>query len=210
MSAFASSGCVALADTAMVVSIHKPYSFGTGIPSFSATACAKLDCYYDTNQGRGNDECIHDHSCDPLNPSANQCTYSAAFTCKPTQTATCLSVCEKLTPAGCDCFGCCTICDPTTNDCYDVLTSPAVAPDCTVDSLSDETVCPTCTKNEDCNGGACEPTGCTLCPGQTDADLPPECSGENTCPGDNQPCTTSDDCTDIEYCAAGCCVGQVG
>jgi hypothetical protein len=101
------------------------------------------------------------------------------------------------------------VCDPDSNECFDILTSPAVAPDCTLDVIDDPQLCPPCFKNLECRGGECEPTGCTLCPGQTSEDLPPECEGENDCPGDETPCDTTADCGENEYCSFSCCINEV-
>jgi hypothetical protein len=150
---------------------------GTGIPSFGATACDRLDCYYDTNQGRGNDDCIHDHNCDPLNPSANQCTYDGNpmigdAVCPSTQSTQCKSYCEKLTPLGCDCFGCCTAfaADGGSRDVYlgsELLTGTA----CTIATVGNPAICRACTKTASCGKGTCGV--CQLCLGKTS--LPPEC-----------------------------------
>jgi len=87
-------------------------------------ATCKVDCYFDGDNGSGNDDCHWSHRCDPLSmspdfpPSGNaQCAY-APLTAIPgssqnceqlavVQSDTCLSTCLPLTPPGCDCFGCC-------------------------------------------------------------------------------------------------------
>ncbi len=197
--------------------------FGTGIPSFPSTQCDRLDCYYDTNQGRGDDDCEHDHRCDMLNPSANQCTYSASVMCPSTQSATCLNFCQKLTPAGCDCFGCCTAFarDGGSRDIYlgsELLTGTP----CTLNNVNDPTVCRSCTKQASCGKGGCGT--CQLCLGKTS--LPPECfmtpdagtladggaapvdAGSLRCPVGVQACGLPGDapCTAPAFCQTGCCI----
>jgi hypothetical protein len=185
-------------------------SFATGIPGDNKDDKWQ-DCFFDGDSGAGNDGCRF-HTCCLLGAeSGADCAVDANFDpgrdC-PAQTTKCIEFCAPLTPAGCDCFGCCTVCDPDSNQCYDVLTSPAVAPDCTLNDIDNPEVCPTCTKNTQCSGGACEPTGCTLCPGQTSDDLPESCGGQNTCPG-GSPCETTSDCADGEYCSSSCCLNEV-
>jgi hypothetical protein len=186
-------------------------SFATGIPGDNIDDKWQ-DCFFDGNSGAGNDGCRF-HTCCLLGAeSGDDCPVDHNFDptedC-PEQTAECIAYCSQLTPPGCDCFGCCTVCDPDSNQCFDILTSPAVAPDCTLDDISDPVKCPPCFKNLECRGGDCEPMGCTLCPGQTSEDLPPECDGENECPGDETPCDTTADCGPDEYCSFSCCINEV-
>jgi hypothetical protein len=98
-------------------------SFYSGIFGQSDGAC-KIDCYFDGDNGSGNDDCQWSQRCDPLSQSpayypsgSDQCTYDplasipgTARTCDElasAQSETCLSTCLPLTPKGCDCFGCC-------------------------------------------------------------------------------------------------------
>jgi hypothetical protein len=84
----------------------------------------KLDCFFDGDNGSGNDDCHWSHRCDPLSlapdypPSTlSQCAYEPATslpgtteTCaelQVSQSNTCRNTCLPLTPPGCDCFGCC-------------------------------------------------------------------------------------------------------
>jgi hypothetical protein len=145
--------------------------FATGIPSFGATSCNRLDCYYDTNQGFG-EGCRYSHSCDPLSPSGSTCAFNAnAQNCSTS--SMCRTYCEPLTPAGCDCYGCCTafLPDGGSRDIY--LGSDLVngGRQCTIATVGDPTICKACTKVAECGKGSCGP--CQLCLGRTS--LPPEC-----------------------------------
>ncbi len=186
-------------------------SFATGIPGDNIDPKWQ-DCFFDGNSGAGNDGCRF-HTCCLLGAEGgDDCPVDHNFDPQddcPEQTDECIDYCSALTPPGCDCFGCCTVCDPDSNQCFDVLTNPAVAPDCTLEVVDDPDLCPPCFKNLECGGGECEPTGCTLCPGQTDDDLPPECDGENECPGSETPCDTTADCGPDEYCSSSCCINEV-
>lgn len=98
-------------------------SFYGGMVGNSDAAC-KLDCYFDGDNGSGNDDCHWADFCDPLSvapeypPSGDaQCGYSPTTGLPGTnlgcdelrlaQSTTCQSTCLPLTPPGCDCFGCC-------------------------------------------------------------------------------------------------------
>ncbi len=104
------------------------------IPSGGVPVC-KVDCYYDGDNGSGNDTCEWDHACDPHEVAAsfypreelgNKCAYDEQTkfpgnrNCADVrqalpdgglgggQPASCINYCGPLTPNGCDCFGCCT------------------------------------------------------------------------------------------------------
>lgn len=208
--------------------------FATGIPSFGATSCSRLDCYYDTNQGFG-EGCRYTHACDPLAPSGNACPYNpnlGANTCGTSQM--CRTYCQGLTPAGCDCYGCCTafLPDGGSRDIY--LGSDLVngGRECTIATVGDPAVCRACTKAPDCGNGSCGT--CQLCLGRTT--LPPECfppvvpDGGVTadggvfdagtpgtlpdggslarCPAGRQACGLPQDppCPQGGFCQTGCCV----
>jgi len=181
-------------------------SFATGIPGDNIDAI-KQDCFFDGDSGHGNDGCLI-HTCCLLDgecpPELKPDQYDPAD-CEQTQD--CIDFCAPLTPPGCDCFGCCTIC--ADGSCYDVLTNPAVAPDCTLDVIDDPSKCPTCTKVDECGPpDDCVDLECNLCPGQTEQDLPPECTAPE-CPGDLQVCTGDDACPEGKYCSFGCCINIV-
>lgn len=179
-------------------------SFATGISGDNIDA-VKQDCFFDGNSGSGDDGCDIHVCCllaGPCPSELNPQQYDPAA-CTPSQQ--CIDACAPLTPPGCDCFGCCTICWGA--GCFDVITNPANAPSCDVDVLDDPTLCPPCIRSPVC-GTACEPTGCVQCPGQTEADLPPECMGHQ-CPENLATCSTSSDCAANEFCARGCCIAAV-
>jgi hypothetical protein len=186
-------------------------SFATGIPGDNVDPKWQ-DCFFDGNSGAGNDGCRF-HTCCLLGAEGgDDCPVDQNFDPQddcPEQTEECVDYCSALTPPGCDCFGCCTVCDPDSNQCFDILTNPAVAPGCTLEVIDDPDLCPPCFKNLECGGGECEPTGCALCPGQTEEDLPDECDGENECPRGSMPCETTAECGEGEYCSASCCINEV-
>lgn len=201
--------------------------FATGIPSAGGIDCSKLECYYDTNNGPGNDQCAHDHNCDPLNPSAPSCNYDGnpaigAASCPGTQNNTCLTTCRPMTPNGCDCFGCCTatLPDGGTRDIYlgsDLVTGNTGAQACQISNVGNTSSCRACTKVDQCSKGC---GVCQLCLGKTT--LPPECNnvqpdggitlndGGTTarCPATEQPCGLPSDpaCPAGLFCQTGCCI----
>lgn len=98
-------------------------SYFSAILGKSDGSC-KLDCYFDGDNGAGNDDCHWSHRCDPLSlppsymPSGDsQCGYDPVASIPGTaqscdalaaaQSETCVQTCLAATPAGCDCFGCC-------------------------------------------------------------------------------------------------------
>ena len=172
------------------------------------------DCFFDGNSGSGDDGC-RVHTCCSLGASGGEdCPMDGSF--DPArdcfeQAEQCTSFCQRLTPAGCDCFGCCTVCEPGSSDCTDVLVNPDVAPDCVADAAGDETRCPPCIKHEECAAPPCDLASCVLCRGQSADDLPEACGGVNECPGSTAcasgaPC---EDCSPDGYCSTGCCVAAV-
>jgi hypothetical protein len=183
-------------------------SFATGIPGDNMDL-VNQDCFFDGNSGAGDDGC-NQHVCCILGaPDQASCPYGTSQY-DPAEcgqlSPQCVDVCDAITPPGCDCFGCCTQCNDT--GCYDVYINPIISPNCDVDVLGDPDLCAPCTKTEAC-GTECEPTGCTLCPGQTEADLPPECGGTNTCPEGLQTCDITADCGSGYFCSNGCCIYEV-
>ncbi len=162
---------------------------------FSASpvsAAGTVDCWFDNNIGGQDDGCAIPSSC-LIEPSGAGCRPSGR----------CVERCLPLTPPGCDCFGCCTICEG--GECATVQVNSAVAPSCTLDALADASACPPCTPRPDCSR-ACDGTDCTLCPGQSVADLPATCGGVNVCPAGLTRCVTDNDCPDMStYCHTGCC-----
>jgi len=167
------------------------------------------DCFFDGNSGAGDDGCMY-HTCCLLGTGpGTDCPVDPNFdpvTDCPAQTPGCQSLCQPITPPGCDCFGCCTLCDAA--GCADVLIQPAVAPNCSYETLHDPSVCPSCVKAPDCGGGDCG--GCVLCPGQDPATRPPGCTPSDQCPAGETPCTSSAECSGGEYCSSSeCCIAVV-
>jgi hypothetical protein len=124
-------------------------------------ATCKLDCYFDGDNGSGNDDCHWSSRCDPLSkapdywPSGDgQCAYDAAAivpgtdlacdTLQVSQSQACLDNCLPLTPVGCDCFGCCEL--PRGSKHYVWLNSTINGVgSCDAKSLDDPTRCRPCT-----------------------------------------------------------------
>lgn len=142
------------------------------IPGGDTATCMR-DCYYDDDQGPGNDGCSYDQRCDPLEPDAPRCPHTAEggpVRCPATQTTTCVDNCTPLVPNGCDCFGCCEL--PAGSGSYVFLGS--AGPDgqrtCEPDNIDDPTLCRPCTPYAGCMND-CDT--CELCIGKDT--LPPEC-----------------------------------
>lgn len=126
----------------------------------------KLDCYFDGDNGSGNDDCHWSHRCDPLSVSPNfapsgdsQCAYDPAASSPGTdrscaelvaaQSEACLGSCLPATPSGCDCFGCCEL--PHGSHQYVWLGSAIDGiGTCDSTSLSDPSRCRPCTPVAGC------------------------------------------------------------
>lgn len=166
--------------------------FDLMIPGGDAQPC-RLDCYFDQDEGAGNDMCRWDHRCDPLEPSAdepplgcdcrappcgggtrevNGCCVPADATCPVPQISACHDFCMPLVPNGCDCFGCCNL--PAGSDRFVFIGSvdSSGTPTCNLDVMEDDSRCHPCTPVADCQNtcGRCE-----LCLGRTFEDLPDDC-----------------------------------
>lgn len=199
------------------------------IPGGDSAPCS-LDCYFDQDQGGGNDHCAWDHRCDPLEPDPNRlCMYRdpppPSAQCPDPQDPRCETVCGPLVPNGCDCFGCCNL--PAGGDRWVFIGSVDGDgnPTCTLDEASNDAACHPCTPVANCLNpcGACE-----LCLGRTE--LPPEClppppvdagtlpdggpapspdSGTPppTCMDGRQSCGVpgADPCPAGYFCLTGCC-----
>jgi len=184
----------------------------------------KADCYFDYGNGPGNDDCFHDHRCDPLSmaptydPEGPDCEYEASRVgtsdCPADQSATCYDVCRPLTPNGCDCFGCCTFPEIATRPAaeggsYVWLGSVVEGTNdgtCTFTDILDTTKCRPCTPVGNCLN-PCDT--CEICIGRPD--LPIECQVDGgpymRCPSMVQPCGLEGDapCPQDYYCVTGCC-----
>lgn len=181
-------------------------SFGTGISGDNVDAKTQ-DCFFDGNSGGGDDKCKF-HTCCLLTTECPEELQPPKFDpaeCVSSQA--CIDNCAPLTPPGCDCYGCCTVCND--QGCFDIITNPAVAPDCSQETVQDEALCPRCNKSPDCNGGGCTELECTLCPGQTEEDLPDECGGQTECPSGQTSCSSNSDCLSGQFCASGCCIDGI-
>lgn len=203
-------------------------SFDLGIPGGGHGNCGSIECYYDSNSGRGNDDCFYDLTCDPLEPDP-ACMYSGSGVgtnpaCPATQSQVCYDVCRAVTPNGCDCFGCCsvTLDDGGYRDIF-LGSEQSSGQACTVETAGDPAKCFSCTKNPSCEKGC---SVCQLCLGKTE--LPPECfpdggtltlpdggmlpdGGTLQCPGGEQPCGLPGQaaCPAGYYCLTGCCIGSI-
>lgn len=167
-------------------------TFATGKPS-KAKNCR--DCYWDEDQGTGNDSCRYPNAClHGEQPNGN----GNCSSCQVSQA--CLDTCAARTPNGCDCFGCCEVSRP------DGLTITIEFSDrCSLAVIDDPVACPRCTQSTQCRN---ECGRCELCPGRTLADLPADCRGRtppNQCDEGQPVCATSADCTTDQYCQQGCC-----
>ncbi|HLT36307.1 MAG TPA: DUF4215 domain-containing protein [Enhygromyxa sp.] len=155
----------------------------------------KQDCYWDSNSGQGDDQCVWNLQCDPENPGdGGLCEYNPNLNpqqCDLSMPQSCLNFCVPITPNGCDCFGCCLI-----QGQYIYLDS---SPECSMDNLD---ACNNCTFFDVCNN-PCDPDNCELCFGQDADDLPPHCQ-EPTCDF-GSPCLEQSDCSAGEFCQTGCC-----
>lgn len=185
---------------------NRENSFDLGIPGGGHGNCGSIECYFDSNSGRGNDDCFYDLRCDDKTPDP-ACPYSstvaASSSCPTTQSATCTDFCGGLTPNGCDCFGCCNIPLAGGGSRNVFLGSESITGKaCTLEAAGDPTACRECTPNPSClkTCGTCQ-----LCLGKTT--LPPECNVADQCPSGLQPCGLPGQaaCPAGEFCLTGCC-----
>lgn len=209
--------------------------FDLGIPGGDGATCM-VDCYYDQDQGPGNDGCRYDTRCDPLNPDAPRCAYDATTRgCGDPQPARCGEVCGPLVPNGCDCFGCCEYPARSGNFIFLGSTPAPGAPACSSETATNPESCRACTPQR--VAGCYNACGrCELCFGATT--LPPECfppmgpdagpapdafvpAGTDAgpprdagfiidprCPSGQTFCGLAGDaaCPSNAYCITGCCV----
>ena len=181
-------------------------SYATGIPGDNVDLC-KQDCFFDGNSGMGNDGCLWQLQCDPMNTNA-ECPYDQAYAAQhatecsvsASQSQKCIDNCRKLVPNGCDCFGCCAV---------PGAPGPVrLVPTCTAADFNDPVKCPRCTQVTQCM----VPCGtCEICVGKTT--LPPECTPDGgtpyTCPGGTMACGQYGIdpalCPEGTGCITGCC-----
>jgi hypothetical protein len=147
-----------------------------------------LDCFFDANEGSGDDQCRVAASCrDSGSPGA----MGACPTCDVD--AACVANCRPLVPNGCDCFGCCAI------EGDGVTRQVVLAEGCTAASLADPVLCPPCVQHMGCVN-PCE--RCERCPGREV--LPVDC--EPTCGDGETPCASGGECALGQACVLGCCI----
>jgi hypothetical protein len=218
-------GCIGACDASEDV-------YDLEIPGGDTPTCLR-ECYYDADQGPGNDGCEWNESCDPLEPDP-LCPFTGPggpVRCPETQDALCHDVCLPLVPNGCDCFGCCEL--PAGSGSFVFLGSTDAEGNhtCTPDTIADTTSCRPCTPVPGCEN-TCE--RCELCLGRTE--LPADCfppppvdagppidgggepydagppvdagpPSERCAPG-VQACGLPSDpaCPESWYCLTGCCI----
>ncbi|MDW8246923.1 MAG: hypothetical protein RMJ84_10135, partial [Sandaracinaceae bacterium] len=173
------------------------------------TATCLVDCYFDQDQGPGNDGCTYNQSCDPLAPAAPRCPYTSDLppgrSCHRVEDR-CGSVCGPLVPNGCDCFGCCEIPGGSGNFVYLGSTPVDGAPPCGPESVHNPMSCRPCTpvRLPGCFN-SCE--RCELCLGRME--LPPDClssahpDGGATFDGGSRDATPSSDSWPSPRCPRG-------
>jgi hypothetical protein len=195
-------------------------SFAIGVRNGTGPAC-KLDCFFDSDVGSGNDGCAWSHSCDPLSvspdypPSADdKCAYDESalipgmsLSCedaRASQDPMCAGTCGPLVPNGCDCFGCCELPAASGHHVWLGSESPDGA-GCTEETVDDPSVCRPCTPVPSCVN-PCD--ACEICVGRTAPD--PSCSdGAALCPTGMSSCSDEGPrCSPGSYCITGCCVPE--
>jgi hypothetical protein len=191
------------------------------------------DCYFDQDNGSGNDQCFWSEQCDPRSlPSAtpaytpslsNKCDYttltaSGQTQCNgwnTTQTTTCwdpggppgTNYCGALVPNGCDCFGCCVIPGAPTPVFLGSAPASNQPGTCTEGAaLANPTLCHPCTQVASCTKTCGH---CQICIGKPT--LPPDCECQE-CPAGAQlcgaPCGSA--CPAGQFCLSGCCSANPG
>jgi hypothetical protein len=186
----------------------------TGLTVGVSAAC-KQDCYFDGDNGPGNDKCEWSHQCDPLSvapdypPSGEaRCFYigdapAMGLDCTllgTTQDPACLNDCLPLVPNGCDCFGCCEL--PGGSGDYRYIGGGRDGQTCNLELLGDESICPRCTPVKGSCFNPCD--NCEVCVGR---DPDPSCQPGGGCPNGERACDPdAPSCEVGEYCVTGCCV----
>ncbi|MCB9604516.1 MAG: hypothetical protein H6720_29700 [Sandaracinus sp.] len=148
--------------------------YDLGIPGGDVGRCDR-DCYYDSNQGIGNDGCAWGVNCDETLAMTQECR--TPDSCTETQGAMCRNTCATITPNGCDCFGCCEL--PAGSGSFVFLGSNVDGvPTCTFADVGDPTKCFPCVPVGGVDGdNACynECGRCELCLGRDPATIPADC-----------------------------------
>jgi hypothetical protein len=184
-------------------------------------ANCSLDCYFDQDNGSGNDDCVWSHQCDPVEvapdypPEGMSCAYDPkaklerGATCATKQSDKCNTVCGPLTPNGCDCFGCCKGPGMTTGVFIGSVDASG-NPSCDAASIGDPARCKPCTQVDSCTKPCDDP--CQICFDKRD--LPATCGGPTpscsmpACPGGTPPCGQAclAPCAAGFSCITGCCI----
>jgi hypothetical protein len=159
--------------------------FNIEVPGGAPSGCT-VECYFDADNGTGNDMCDWDYTCDVdaqfVKEPNKYCEFDseAGAYCaelRTSQATTCNSICEPLVPNGCDCWGCCEI-----KGAYRYIGTPG----CDLQHLD---ACSPCTPVPSCENPCNE---CELCIGETT--LPDYClTAIDTDTGDNPADTDSTD-----------------
>ena len=181
----------------------------TGLTTTQSAACRE-DCYFDGDNGPGNDKCQWSHSCDKLSvppdypPSGEaRCKYdpngaNMGVDCAglwTTQAPECIDTCLPLVPNGCDCFGCCEL--PGGSGKFHFIGG---AQGCQRDTLDDPKACPPCTPVPSCFND------CARCETCVDKLPDPSCNPGSSCPAGAAECGPDVPCGTGDYCVTGCCV----
>ena len=182
----------------------------TGLATNQSAAC-RQDCYFDGDNGVGNDKCEWSHACDKLSvapdyPPSGQarCKYGASMGVDcvglaANQQPACLDTCLPLVPNGCDCFGCCEL--PGGSGDYRFIGGGRGAEGCQRETLNDPLLCPPCTPVPSCFN-ECEK--CETCVGKVPDDA--TCDPASACATGERGCGPDSPCDYGEYCVTGCCV----
>jgi hypothetical protein len=162
------------------------------------------DCYFDQDQGAGNDRCVWDLGCDPLQPGGPGCPHvepPVGGGCPAEQEPACLELCLPLVPNGCDCFGCCELVAGSGQYAFIGSLGDDRDPSCAHGLASDPAACRPCTPVDDCFN-PCEE--CEQCVGRPASEVPGGC--EQDCAG-RAPCGLSGQppCQAGSFCITGCC-----
>ena len=174
----------------------------TGLATNEASPCRE-DCYFDGDNGPGNDKCLWSHACDPLSVEP-RCKYGSEMgvDCAglaTTQVPACTDVCEPLVPNGCDCFGCCEL--QRGSGQFRFIGVGRGALGCQRDKLDDLVACPACTQVHSCIN---ECDTCETCVSGPPTD--PTCDPSGACPAGGRACGPDAPCDTGDYCVTGCCV----
>jgi hypothetical protein len=207
-------------------------SLNMEVPGANNAPC-RMDCFFDSDGGSGNDDCYWDHRCDPISTDPDHypqpehggaCNYLGDAAKPPAAPASCGEMfaqqsdqcenyCKPLTPNGCDCFGCCVFPGAPTPVFLDSAGASGTTK-CTWDKLGDPTVCHPCTQVAGCLN-ACDP--CEVCIGKPFPD--PGCNSGSggggqgggdpggQCPAGVQACGLPGQapCGPNQFCLTGCC-----